>query len=239
MDLFGGAKNTTKSKKTKKTSETKKTTKSEKASDAKKSKKSTTARSKAKGGNFLGAVGDLVAPTGWGPFATAAGLFALDRADAALRRGTKEKKEKMKGGKKMKGGLCQESAKGKIKQISIGKENSETKGLWTHINMKSKEYNDYEKLKIDYQWSNDDRQFITIECNKNEKYYFKVTLFCNNKIIIYEHLPKNNNKKNFLTDLKYFYQTFDEAEKIARKPEVQKSLVNLALFNECEKISNS
>ena len=70
-------------------------------------------------------------------------------------------------------GWCQESAKGKIKQISIGKENSETKGLWTHINMKSKEYNDYEKLKIDYQWSNDDRQFITIECNKNEKYYQK------------------------------------------------------------------
>ena len=93
IDLFGGAKKTTKSKKTKKTSETKKTTKSAKASDAKKPKKS-----KAKGGNFLGAIGDLVAPTGWGPFATAAGLLALDRADAALRRGTKEKNEKMKGG---------------------------------------------------------------------------------------------------------------------------------------------
>jgi len=110
MDLFGGAKNTTKSKKTKKTSDAKKTTKTTKTSDAKKTKKSSTTRSKskAKGGNFLGAVGDLVAPTGWGPFATAAGLLALDRADAALRRGTKEKKEKMKGGKKsekkMKGG---------------------------------------------------------------------------------------------------------------------------------------
>jgi hypothetical protein len=98
MDLFGGAKNT---KKTKKTKKTMKTTK-----DSTKSKKSTKTRSKAKGGNFLGAVGDLVAPTGWGPFATAAGLLALDRADAALRRGTKEKKEKMKGGKKMKGGNC-------------------------------------------------------------------------------------------------------------------------------------
>jgi len=109
MDLFGGAKNTTKSKKTKKTSDAKKTTKTTKTSDAKKTKKSSTTRSKskAKGGNFLGAVGDLVAPTGWGPFATAAGLLALDRADAALRRGTKEKKEKMKGGKKMKGGLCE------------------------------------------------------------------------------------------------------------------------------------
>ena len=107
MDLFGGAKKTKKATKTKKTT---KTTKTAKTSDAKKTKKSTTTRSKskAKGGNFLGTVGDLVAPTGWGPFATAAGLLALDRVDAALRRGTKEKKEKMKGGKKMKGGLGQD-----------------------------------------------------------------------------------------------------------------------------------
>ena len=100
MDQYGGEKKSTKTKKTKKTSDAKKTTKTTKSSDAKKTKKSSTTRSKskAKGGNFLGAVGDLVAPTGWGPFATAAGLLALDRADAALRRGTKEKKEKMKGG---------------------------------------------------------------------------------------------------------------------------------------------
>ena len=101
MDLFGGGnklKKTTKSKKTSTTSKAKKTKTSTKTSTKTRSK------SKAKGGNFLGAVGDLVAPTGWGSFATAAGLLALDRADAALRRGTKEKKEKMKGGKKMKGG---------------------------------------------------------------------------------------------------------------------------------------
>ena len=106
MDLFGGAKKTKKTKKTSDAKKSAKTAKSTKTSDAKKPKKSTTTRSKSKtkGGNFLGAVGDLVAPTGWGPFATAAGLLALDRADAALRRGTKEKKEKMKGGKKMKGG---------------------------------------------------------------------------------------------------------------------------------------
>ena len=55
-----------------------------------------------KGGNFLGTVGDLVAPTGWGPFATAAGLLALDRADAALRRGKSEKSSVKKGG--MRGG---------------------------------------------------------------------------------------------------------------------------------------
>lgn len=97
MDLFGSTKNAKKATEAKKTkSSTKKT------SDSKKTKKtSTTTRSKpkTKGGNFLGAVGDLVAPTGWGPFATAAGLLALDRADAALRREMKEKKEKMKGGK--------------------------------------------------------------------------------------------------------------------------------------------
>jgi hypothetical protein len=73
---------------------------SKKTSESKKSSSTTRSKSKTKGGNFLGAVGDLVAPTGWGPFATAAGLLALDRADAALRRGTKEKKEKMNGGKK-------------------------------------------------------------------------------------------------------------------------------------------
>jgi len=42
-----------------------------------------------KGGNFMGSVGELVAPSGWESFATMAGLFAIDRADAALRRGNK------------------------------------------------------------------------------------------------------------------------------------------------------
>ena len=58
-----------------------------------------------KGGNFFGTVGDLVAPTGWGPFATAAALVGLDRVDAALRRGKSTKSEKSnakKGG--MRGG---------------------------------------------------------------------------------------------------------------------------------------
>jgi hypothetical protein len=55
-----------------------------------------------KGGNFLGTVGDLVAPTGWGPFATAAALVGLDRVDAALRRGKSTKSSAKKGG--MRGG---------------------------------------------------------------------------------------------------------------------------------------
>ena len=51
-----------------------------------------------KGGNFLGAVGDLVAPTGWGSFATAAALVGIDQADAAFRRGKREKSSAKKGG---------------------------------------------------------------------------------------------------------------------------------------------
>jgi len=44
-----------------------------------------------------------VAPTGWESFATTAGLFAIDRADAALRRKKSEKSSVKKGG--MKGGF--------------------------------------------------------------------------------------------------------------------------------------
>ena len=72
--------------------------------------KSKSSKSK-KGGNFLGAVGELVAPTGWESFATTAGLFALDRADAALRRGKSEKSEKSSAVKK--GGSTKTSSKSK------------------------------------------------------------------------------------------------------------------------------
>jgi len=53
-----------------------------------------------KGGNFLGSVGELVAPIGWESFVTTAGLFALDRADAAFRRGNGKanKADKKSGG---------------------------------------------------------------------------------------------------------------------------------------------
>ena len=44
-----------------------------------------------------------MAPTGWESFATTAGLFAIDRADAALRRKKSEKSSVKKGG--MKGGF--------------------------------------------------------------------------------------------------------------------------------------
>ena len=63
--------------------------------------KSKSSRSK-KGGNFLGTVGDLVAPTGWGSFATTAALVGIDQVDSALRRGKSEKSSAKKGG--MRGG---------------------------------------------------------------------------------------------------------------------------------------
>ena len=60
------------------------------------SSKSSSSKSK-KGGNFLGSASDLFVPTGWESFATAAGLLAIDRADAAFRR-SRNSSKKQKGG---------------------------------------------------------------------------------------------------------------------------------------------
>ena len=76
-----------------------------------KSSKNSSSKSK-KGGNFLGSVSELFVPTGWESFATAAGLLAIDRADAALRR-KREKSSVKKGG--MRGGDPMEDAE-KIKE---------------------------------------------------------------------------------------------------------------------------
>ena len=69
-----------------------KKTKTSKTTKSKKIKKSK------KGGNFLGSVGELVAPTGWESFASAAALLAIGKAEDSLRRGKKEKITNMKGG---------------------------------------------------------------------------------------------------------------------------------------------
>ena len=61
-----------------------------------KSSKSSSSKSK-KGGNFLGSVSELFVPTGWESIATAAGLLAIDRADAAFRR-SRNSSKKQKGG---------------------------------------------------------------------------------------------------------------------------------------------
>jgi hypothetical protein len=94
-----------------------------------------------KGGNFLGSVGELVAPTGWGPFATAAGLLALDRADAALRRGKSEKSSAKKGG--MRGGYTME----KLKEIQTNFESKNSNDLSVYI---IENYNNFLKLYQEY-----------------------------------------------------------------------------------------
>ena len=93
---------------------------------ATKSKTTKSKSSSKKGGNFLGTVGDLVAPTGWGPFATAAALVGLDRVDAALRRGKSTKSSAKKGG--MRGGKASEQDLEKLKPaIDRIEETSKTK----------------------------------------------------------------------------------------------------------------
>lgn len=68
------------------------------SSNSKTSSSNSNSSSKSKkGGNFLGSVSELFVPTGWENFATAAGLLAIDRADAAFRR-SRNSSKKQKGG---------------------------------------------------------------------------------------------------------------------------------------------
>jgi hypothetical protein len=129
---------TTKSKTSTKTGT--KTTKSKTSTktDTKTTKSKTSTK---KGGNFLGSVGELVAPTGWGPFATAAGLLALDRADSALRRGKSTKSSAKKGG--MRGGYTME----KLKEIQTNFESKNSNDLSVYI---SKQYKYFLKLYPNY-----------------------------------------------------------------------------------------
>ena len=234
MDQYGGEK---KSKKTKKTiKSTKNSTKPKtKKPAAKKTTKTTKTRSKTKGGNFLGSVGDLVAPTGWGPFATAAGLFAVDSVSAALRKGMKEKKMKKE---KMKGGLCQQQKPDEIRHITIGSSTSPSGPsglLFNHYNGQNvifkNNLSEYQQLVNKYDWINSkENQNIVIECNENGKFYFKVNIKCRGVIKTYDHLPtlstSNKNK-----DPKSVYDTFEEAERMAKNPNVQVSLIKLALLS--------
>jgi len=231
MDQYGGEK---KSKKTTKTTKTTKSTKDSTKPKTKKSTKNTKTRSKAKGGNFLGSVGDLVAPNGWGPFATAAGLLALDRVDAALRRGTKEKKEKMKGGE------C-EKMPGQIDQILIGTINNngvKSGNIFSYItNSNVDSLKKYHKLKQNFDWNNEKgSQNIVIKCNDEGRYYHEVNIKCNNEVKTYKHLPpKETSNKN---KEQYFFRSFEEAKDHAEKPKVQKILIQLALNNVCKKTNS-
>ena len=135
----GGKPKKTKSKSSTKTKSTKSKSKTSTKTGSKTTKSKTTTKksSSKKGGNFLGAVGDLVAPTGWGPFATAAGLLALDRADAALRRGNSVKNSAKKGG--MRGGFTIEH----LQKIQKNFESKNSNDLSVYI---SENYNKFLKL---------------------------------------------------------------------------------------------
>ena len=135
----GGKPKKTKSKSSTKTKSTKSKSKTSTKTGSKTTKSKTTTKksSSKKGGNFLGAVGDLVAPTGWGPFATAAGLLALDRADAALRRGKSVKNSAKKGG--MRGGFTIEH----LQKIQKNFESKNSNDLSVYI---SENYNKFLKL---------------------------------------------------------------------------------------------
>lgn len=233
MDQYGGEK---------KTKKTKKTTKpNTKKPAAKKTTKTTKTRSKSKGGNFLGSVGDLVAPTGWGPFATAAGLFAVDRVSAALRKGTKEKKEKMKGGDG-----CRSKPSDAIDTTLIGKQYTSSSGNTTQrlglsnyvenpystSSVNKTNSNTYTKMKKNFsKWENDiNKSKITIKCFNEQYYYFEVTITCNGKTLTYHHKPENYNKNRISNEYKgYLFTSFEEAKEMSENKDIQFALVNSAL----------
>jgi len=173
------------------------------------SSKTTKTRSKAKGGNFLGAIGDLVAPTGWGPFASAAGLLALDRADAALRR--KAKKVKMNGGE------CESiPLSNKTLFINNLKENDANNLKETEI-LKNYNFNNPKFISNNPQ--------ITINCLEQNKYQISLQIFCNSEFITY-----NFNE--------IFYNSLQDAKEWLLKRNNQIILIGLALNSFHDKCKN-
>jgi hypothetical protein len=196
----------------------------------KKTTKTTSSKPRSKkGGNFLGSIGELVAPSGWESFATAAGLLALGRLDSTYRRGNKTdlKKETTKK-TKMNGGHCQKRESGDISQIKI----AESGMLFNYYNQKNINlpYSTYDKLLKNYnKWVNNPNTLnIVISCNENGSFYFKVNITCGTSPYTYEHLPKKNGTNS---SIKYFYDTFEEAEKVSHRKNVQIALVKLALID--------
>lgn len=142
--------------KTTKTSSSKKTTKSTKPTKTTKpsSSKTTKPRSK-KGGNFLGSVGNLVAPTGWGSFATAAGLLALGGLDSTYRRSSK--KEKTGKVKIMKGGLTDCSSPNK--SVRIG----DFKTFKFSEVVNNKNYDNYNRFVVNYDNQFKDNMLVSVQ----------------------------------------------------------------------------
>jgi len=131
-----------------------------------KTKTKTTSGSK-KGGNFLGAVGELIAPTGWESFVTTAALVAIDRADAALRRGKEGKKimKKMSGGAESK-----KNSFGIVDEIKKILRRIDLLDLYKDINYKIDNFKDTNDNKIREEIHNDLIEKIDIEILKRNKY---------------------------------------------------------------------
>jgi len=149
----------------------------------------------------------------------------------------------------MTGGFCKERQSGELQQVTIGApryNNTPTGDLLeyyyrSNAPFKNKKLTEYEKLKNEYNWPNQD-QNIVIKCNEYGKYYYEVNIQCDGDVKTYVHLPKNISKKNnTTTDLRYFFETYQEAEHMAKLPEIQVSLIKLALLNQCKRkiVSNS
>jgi len=132
-----------------------------------KTKTKTTSGSKTKGGNFLGAVGELIAPTGWESFVTTAALVAIDRADAALRRGKEGKKimKKMSGGAESK-----KNSFGIVDEIKKILRRIDLLDLYKDINYKIDNFKDTNDNKIREEIHNDLIEKIDIEILKRNKY---------------------------------------------------------------------
>lgn len=188
-----------------------KTTKKSKVTKTKKSAAIKATKSTKKGGNFLGSVGELVAPTGWESFATTAGLFALDRADAALRRGTKEKKEKMKGGT-----ICgsSERIQGEIGVV-----------FDFYRLLHNKDINKYINIPNSYKKNKSNNFIISFIKTNDNKYSFQISGNIEGNVHTYCVLQK--------------YQTLDEARRIAQDPDKQIILGKQLLRDYSEKRKNN
>jgi len=124
------------------------------------SKTSSKKTSSKKGGNFLGSVGELVAPTGWESFATAAGLLAIDRVDAALRRGKSVKSSAKKGGAGISVGddekiIIREQIKNLVYLIELIKRNIEYDEYRKNLNKREFTQNEIKRLNKDKKYLED------------------------------------------------------------------------------------
>jgi flagellar biogenesis protein FliO len=213
MDQSGGEKKSKKTKKTIKTTKDSTKPKTKKPA-AKKTTKTTKTRSKAKGGNFLGSVGDLVAPTGWGPFATAAGLLAVNRVSAALRKGTK--KEKMRGGY-----LVNCNGRPVSSRVALPVRFSIT----SNKNMHS---NSYLKTLVGFSFS--DKMTIYIIEESQNQYYLKIEA---NFIKDDTETPKAFS----ICDIEGTYSSIENAKEAANFPDTQLRLGN-SILKEYAKTQN-